>query len=259
MTDQTLNEILYQAAAMYIGGDVSGLPFNEVVRRAAARYIAGEGGISDLSIAPAFFDEFLFASTEAGEIGELGWGFTSGTWNLINAVTNHPGICRRTSTAVIDAIASAYPGGGGGTANMNFDQLDEISWIVRVPTTIANMDIRIGLSSDFTSATAANGAYFEKLSADTNWFGVGRVSNVETRTNTGVAAAADAWVNLKLRRVSATVLGFTVNGGTEIEVAGNMPIAGNALLPGFHIIPKALSARSLDVDAFGMLLNANTR
>jgi len=259
MTDQTLNEILYQAAAMYIGGDVSGLPFNEVVRRAAARYIAGDGGIADLSIAPAFFDEFLFASTEAGEIGELGWGFTSGTWNLVNAVSNHPGICRRTSTAVIGAVASAYPGGGGGTANMLFEQLDEISWVVRVPTTIASMDIRIGLANDFTANPPVNGAYFEKLAADTNWFGIGRVSSVETRTDTGVAAAADAWINLKLRRVSDTVLGFTVNGGTEIQVAGNMPIGSISLLPGFQIVPTSLNARSLDVDAFGMLLNANTR
>jgi len=204
-------------------------------------------------------DEFMFASTEAGEIGELGWGFTSGTWNLINAVTNHPGICRRTSTAVIDAIASAYPGGGGATPNMNFDQLREMNWVVRVPTTIANMDIRIGLSSDFTAAAAANGAYFEKLATDTNWFGVGRVSSVETRTDTTVAGAADAWVNFRLRRVSATVLGFSVNNGAEIQVAGNMPIDTTALLPGFHVVPKSLAARSLDVDFFSMTLAPQVR
>jgi hypothetical protein len=204
-------------------------------------------------------DEFMFASTEAGEIGELGWGFTSGTWNLVSAVSNHPGICRRTSTAVIDAIASSYPGGGGTAVNMLFEQLDEINWVVRVPTTIANMDIRIGLANDFTANPPINGAYFEKLTADTNWFGIGRVSNVETRTDTGVAAAADAWLNLKLRRVSETVLGFSVNGGAEIQVAGNMPVNSTSLLPGFHIIPKALSARSLDVDFFSMTLAPQVR
>jgi len=204
-------------------------------------------------------DDFLFASTESGEIGDLGWGFTNGTWTLANAVTNHPGICRRASTAVIDAVASAYPGGGGATPNMNFDQLREMNWVVRVPTTIANMDIRIGLSNDFTANPPLNGAYFEKLTADTNWFGIGRVSNVETRTDTGVAAAADAWVNFRLRRVSATVLGFSVNNGAEIQVAGNMPIDSTALLPGFHIIPKALSARSLDTDFFSMVLTAQDR
>lgn len=259
MADQTLNEILYQAAAMYIGGDVSGLPFNEVVRRAAARYIAGEGGVTDLSAAPAFFDDFLFASTEAGEIGELGWGFTNGTWNLVAAAANHPGICRRTSTAVATTVASAFPGGGGTAVNMLFEQLDEISWVVRQPTTVADVDIRIGLANDFTANPPINGAYFEKLTADTNWFGVGRVSNVQTRTDTGVAAAADAWLNFKLRRVSATVLGFSVNGGTEIEVTGNMPINTTSLLPGFHLVPTSANARSLDVDAFAMLLNANTR
>jgi hypothetical protein len=204
-------------------------------------------------------DDFLFASTEAGEIGDLGWGFTNGTWNLINAAANHPGICRRTSTAVIDAVASAYPGGGGATPNMNFEQLNEMNWVVRVPTTIANMDIRIGLSSDFTAAAAANGAYFEKLATDTNWFGVGRVSSVETRTDTTVAGAADAWVNFRLRRVSATVLGFTVDNGAEIQVAANMPVDATALLPGFHVVPKSLAARSLDTDFFSMVLTAQDR
>ena len=126
-------------------------------------------------------------------------------------------------------------------------------------TTVANVDIRIGLANDFTANPPINGAYFEKLSADTNWFGVGRVSNVETRTDTGVAAAADTWLNFKLRRVSATVLGFSVNGGTEIEVTGNMPVDSTSLLPGFHLVPTSASARNLDVDFFSMKLAAQTR
>lgn len=214
---------------------------------------------SNPQAAPAFFDDFLFASTETGEIGELGWGFTNGTWNLVSAASNHPGICRRASTAVATTVASAYPGGGGTAVNMLFEQLDEISWVVRQPTTVANVDIRIGLANDFTANPPINGAYFEKLSADTNWFGVGRVSNVETRTDTGVAAAADTWLNFKLRRVSATVLGFSVNGGTEIEVTGNMPVDSTSLLPGFHLVPTSASARNLDVDFFSMKLAAQTR
>jgi hypothetical protein len=204
-------------------------------------------------------DEFLFASTETGEIGELGWGFTNGTWNLVSAEANHPGTCRRASTAVSLTVASAYPGGGGTAVDMRFDQLDEITWVVRVPTTIASMDIRIGLANDFTANPPINGAYFEKLTADTNWFGVGRVSSVETRTDTAVAAAADAWIKLRLRRVSATVLGFSVNGGAEIQVAGNMPIDTTSLLPGFQIIPTSANARNLDVDFFSMRLAAQTR
>lgn len=204
-------------------------------------------------------DEFLFASTETGEIGELGWGFTNGTWNLVASEANHPGTCRRASTAVSLTVASAYPGGGGAAVNMRFDQLDEINWVVRVPTPVASTDIRIGLANDFTTNPPINGAYFEKLTADTNWFGVGRVSSVETRTDTGVAAAADAWVKLRLRRVSATVLGFSVNGGAEIQVAGNMPIDTTSLLPGFQIIPTTANARNLDVDFFSMRLAAQTR
>lgn len=204
-------------------------------------------------------DDFLFASTETGEIGDLGWSFTNGTWNLVNSVSDHPGICRRTSTAVTSTVASSYPGGGAGTSNMLFEQLDQISWVIRVPTTVANMDIRIGLANDFSANPPVNGAYFEKLSADTNWFGVGRVSSVETRTDTGVAATADAWINLKLRRVSDTVLGFTVNNGTEILVAGNMPIRSIVLLPGFQIVPTSPNARSVDTDFFSLTFVSQAR
>ena len=56
-------------------------------------------------------DEFTFASTESGEIGELGWGFTNGTWNLVNPEDGHPGTCRRASTAVSGTVASSFPGG----------------------------------------------------------------------------------------------------------------------------------------------------
>lgn len=204
-------------------------------------------------------DDFLFASTETGEIGDLGWSFTNGAWNLVSAAANHPGICRRTSTAVIGTVASVFPGGGGTTVNVLFEQLNEIVWIVRQPTTVADVDIRIGLANDFTANPPINGAYFEKLAADTNWFGVGRVANVETRTDTGVAATADAWLNFRLRRVSETVLGFSVNGATEIQVAGNMPINTTALLMGFHLVPTSLNARSLDTDFFSITFVSQVR
>lgn len=204
-------------------------------------------------------DEFLVASTESGEIGELGWGFTNGGANLVGTPeANHPGAIARASSAVSGAVASMWTGGGGTAVAMRFDQLDEMTWIIKPTTAGADFDLRFGLLSDMTANPPANGVYFEKLSADTNWFGVGRVSNIETRTDTGVALAAD-WFKLKLRRVSAAVLGFTVNGGAEILVTGNMPIATNAMVIGCQIIPTTANARTVNIDFFSMKLAAQDR
>ncbi len=213
----------------------------------------------DLTAAPVFFDDFLFASTETGEIGELGWGFSNGSWNLVNPEANHPGTCRRTSSASANAVAAAFPGGGGTAIPLRFDNFDECTWIVKPVTTVADVTFRFGLLSDMTASPPTNGAYIERLSTDTNWFGVARVSGAETRSDLGVAGVADTWVKLKVRTVSATVVAFSVNGGAETQVASNVPISTNNMVFGFQIIPTTANARSLDVDAFSMRLAAPTR
>ena len=213
----------------------------------------------DLTAAPVFFDDFLFASTETGEIGELGWGFTNGTWNLVNPDANHPGTCRRASSAVANAVASAYPGGAGTAISLRFDNFDECTWIVKPVTSVADVTFRFGILSDMTADPPTNGAYIERLSTDTNWFGVARVGGVQTRSDLGVAGVADTWVKIKIRTVSATVVAFSINGGAEIQVASDVPISTNNMVFGFQIIPTTANARSLDVDAFSMRLQPNAR
>jgi hypothetical protein len=203
-------------------------------------------------------DEFEFASTETGEIGEMGWGFTNGTFNLVNPESGHPGTCRRASTAVAATVASVFPGGGGATPTHRFDQIDEQTWIIKPVTADTDYDLRFGWSSDFTSATASNGVYFEKLAADTNWFGVSRTSGSQTRTDLGVAFAA-SWFKLRMRRIDASTVGFSINGGSETTIAATIPPGSNVLLFGFHIIPQSANARSVDVDWYGHRLVAQSR
>lgn len=258
MPDQTLDEILYQAAAMYLGGDTSGLPFNEVVRRAAAQYISGAGGVVDLSTAPVLFDDFLFGSTESGEMGELGWGFTNGTWAITAAVANHPGIAQRTSTAVAGTVASTFTGGGGGTVSLLGSQIDEQNWVILLLTTSTDCDYRFGFFADVTANPPTHGAYFEKLSTDTNWFGVNRLSAAQTRADMSVAAAAATWFSLKIRRVDATTMAYSIGDGEEVTIATHSP-NGVSLAFGFQIIPTTANARSVNVDAFSMQLQPNVR
>ncbi len=215
---------------------------------------------SNPQAATVIVDEFLFASTETGEIGELGWGFTNGSWNLVASEAGHPGTCRRASTAVSGTVASAFPGGGGTAVNMRFDQWSEITWIVKPVTTVASVDIRIGVANDLTANPPTNGAYIEKLTADTNWFGVARQSGSEVRVDLGVAAAADTWYKFKIRQIAADVVGFSVNGGSEVTASGaTVPANTTNMVQGFQVTPTSAAARNLDVDFFSMKMAAQTR
>lgn len=205
-------------------------------------------------------DDFLFASVETGEIGDLGWSFTNGAWNLVVAEAQHPGICRRASTAVSGTVASAFPGGAGTTVNIRFDQWREMWWIVKPVTTVADVDIRIGVANDLTANPPINGAYIEKLSTDTNWFGVTRQSGSQVRVDTGVAAAADTWVKFRIRRLSDTSVGFTANAAAEVVASGGtVPAATTNMVQGFHLVPTTANARNLDVDFFSMTFSPQDR
>lgn len=205
-------------------------------------------------------DDFLFASTETGEIGDLGWSFTNGTWNLVAAQVNHPGVCRRTTTAVANVVASAYPGGGGTAVNLRFDQWREMVWIVKPVTTVADTDIRIGVVNDMTANPPTNGVYIEKMTADTNWFGVARQSGSEVRVDLGVAVAADTWYRFRLRQIAADAVGFSVNGGADVVASGGtVPASTTNMVQGFQVTPTSASARTIDVDFFSMVLAAQDR
>ena len=212
----------------------------------------------DLTAAPVFFDEFIVGSTEGGEMGEMGWNFTNGTWTITTATANHPGVARRASTAVSGTVASVFTGGGGTAVSILGSQIDEQSWIVSLVTSSTNCDYRFGFFSDVTANPPTHGAYVEKLTADTNWFGVNRLSSAETRADLGVAAAASTWFKLKIRRVDATTMAYSIDGGSETTIATHSP-NGVSLAFGFQIIPTTANARSVDVDAFSMRLQPNAR
>lgn len=212
----------------------------------------------DPSTATVLRDDFLFASTETGEIGDLGWGFTNGTWNLINPVAGYPGIARRASTAVSGTVASIFTGGGGTSVVIRWDQFDEQTWVIRPVTADADYDIRVGLFSDLTADPPSNGVYVERLAADAAWYGVTRAGGTQTRSASLGAFAAD-WVKIKIRRIDATTVGFTVDGGTEVTQTAN--VIGDTTVAAFgaQVIPKSANARSVDFDFFSQRLTAQAR
>src|SRR4029453_15895174 len=90
---------------------------------------------------------------------------------------------------------------------------------------LADCKLRVGPSQSHNAdGTATDAAYLEKLATDTNWFFVTRGASVETRTPTGLAADTN-WHKVRIRRIDAGTLGFTLDAGTEILVTATLPAA----------------------------------
>jgi hypothetical protein len=91
----------------------------------------------------------------------------------------------------------------------------------------ADEDFRVGFTGiSGTTNPPTNGIYFEKLgSTDTNWFGVTRAGGLQTRVDTGVAWSNgfESWQVLRVRRIDASTIGFSVDGSTEVTQTLTIP------------------------------------
>lgn len=231
---------------------------------AAGTYTTPAGGgagsdPTDPSVAQVIVDEFLMGSLETGEIGALGWSFLNGSAAGVNAA-GRPGIVRRTSGATASQVASFFAGNAGNQGILRFGDVDEMTWIVSPTTAGADFTIRVGFFEDMTVGGNPLGAHFERLSTDTNWFAKTVIGGpTATRTDTTVALTAGGWFKLKVRRITDTNYGFTINGGTEISITTNTPPPGSATNFGVQIIPTTTTARVADIDFMSLKTRAISR
>lgn len=218
----------------------------------------GGGDPTDPTVAPAFKDDFVWMSSENGEAGELTWGFTNGSFNAVAPQANHPGVAERRSSNTTNQVSSMFSNVIGSNPSIRFDQMDTLYWIIQPQQTNADFNIRFGLFSNVTTNTPTDGVYFERLAADTSWFGVSRASSVETRT-AALATFDTNWIKLRIRRIDASTVGFAVNGGAETTLTTDIPAGATDLVIGLHIMPTAGVTRFVYLDFFSLKLLAQTR
>jgi hypothetical protein len=188
-------------------------------------------------------DEFLSGAASSGTIGSLGWFITGGTTSSPTGESNAPGIVRRDTTAAINTVAGLLL--SGTQTQLLTAQPYTALFRSRLNTNDANTEIRIGLASVCT-VVATSGIYFEKLSADTNWFAVSNNAGVQTRTDTGVAVNTN--FNILLIRKIAASIDFIINGGTPTTISTNLPTAN--IQPCEQITNTAAAAKTFDTDYF---------
>jgi hypothetical protein len=203
------------------------------------------------------YDDFPSGTGTSTQIGKFGWVATAGAVSVPFAVAGHPGlILLSTGTGAgtyVNMRASTNTTTGPLSAGDTFD----VTWIVRLNTNDADTTARVGLGTSPAADPPDEGIYFEKLGADTNWFRVTRSAAIQTRNDTGVAASTD-WIRFRLRRIDASTIGFSVNGGAEGTHTTNVPAAG--VNPFVAIYNNAAAAnKTITIDWFSQLITGMTR
>lgn len=200
-----------------------------------------------------FFERFEFLNYE-GFISSssiplnTGWAY-AGNVAYEAGDANHPGLVRLyTNDAGFPCTMIRAIAGSVGNKNINAASMWEINAIVRVGNPAAR--VFIGLS-DFDDNFNFKGVGFFKDTNDTNWYAYARSAGGGTLTKQSVAAfAAATWYRLRIRRIDAATIGFSVNDSAEISVTANLPTG--LLFP--YMLLRWISGTfaTLDVDYWDM-------
>lgn len=203
-------------------------------------------------------EDFAVGGQTDNVIGTLGWRSVGGTTTTTHVAgeANHPGILRKATSATISSIGTISL---KGRADMLFlsSTFFDVLWIVRLNTNDANTTVRIGIGgTDLNTQPPANGVYVEKLDADTSWFGVTRAASSQTRT-AALAATSTGWIKVRVRRIDASTVGFTLDGGTEVTATATVPTLGATVF--VSIQNSAAADKTIDLDYCRIVLTGMTR
>lgn len=196
-------------------------------------------------------EEFITGRDSSQSLGTNGYVYANGSTGY-QVVAGRPGVFRRTTGTTPDT--NTYLGASFNfTAGWLLSEQFSVKWGIR-PVQIDNASIqRVGLiCASYGSATDASntppndGVYFERLDTDTNWFAVNRASSVSSaRTDTGVAAAANTWVELEIGRVGADIV-YRINGTQVAAISTNITAQG--CIPWLVLWNTGAVSKDIDVD-----------
>jgi hypothetical protein len=208
------------------------------------------GMVQDAKYRAVLQDEFVLVQTGSGNVGQLRWGVTSGTASDRDSEASHPGILRLDTGAVAATYAILFYSGSSTLGVMLPADMFDLTVVVRLNTNDTDTQMRVGLGMNTQTDPPTNGIYFEKLYADTQWFGVTRSGGVQSRS--AVANTSANFARLRIRRINATTIGFSVDGGAEIPFAVNVPTATLNLL--LSIKNQTAVSKTFDVDLVQLAL-----
>jgi hypothetical protein len=203
-----------------------------------------------------FVEDFVAGNISSGQGAASGLYFLSGTTTWAEGEANHPGILNRSVTTSAQSAAALYV--ANLIAPVLASDLFDCTWIIRQNQVDADTTFRVGMLRSL-SGQPTDGVYFESLAADgtKNWYRVTRAGGTQTRTSMGVLADAASWYKLRVRRIDASTVGFTINGGTEVTETANDPTT--VALTAATQLQAASGTKSMDHDLVWLRVTGITR
>jgi hypothetical protein len=205
---------------------------------------------------PRIFDDFVSGGTSVGGVGDLNWLYLEGTTQLVAPAAGRVGVISRSTTATSGLYAVLYlrqdPTVGVVHSSNNFDS----TFMVRLAQTDADTLVRFGLGNDATANPPANGVYLEKLAADVSWYGVTRSGGAQSRT-AALGTTTTNWLKGRVRRIDASTVGFTLDGGVETTATANIPSVGAQ--PFVAIRNSVAVAKVIEIDYVDLTVQGLTR
>jgi hypothetical protein len=214
-----------------------------------ARYTpaAGGSGWSPGVTSVIIQDDFMFTNPIDSGIGTINWmNATGATPEMMYPEVNHPGIIKIKTSTTSNNYAYISMGGNGNGFGFHTTDMFDTTWIVRPNHADANTIVAIGIAG-MGSDYPMGGYVFERNVSEANWWAVSRTfATNHNRQDTGVAFTVGTWYKLRIRRIDASTVGFTINGGTELTTTTFMTNAASSLVA--WIKTTAAAQKTIEID-----------
>ncbi len=186
-----------------------------------------------------------------GNAAPVGWNTdtptVNGTYTVINDALRASGRYRT------GAVAGNQAGVRMSWTPLRGDHDFDCTIEVKTGTSVADQRIWIGCPSSTVWADSDSPAMnyiafrYSSVAGDTGW--VPAVANGAQTLATAIGTvAADTWYKLRIRRVGSSAF-FSVDGGTETEIASGLPTSGTSLSFSHMIFTRVAAAKDLYVAA----------
>ena len=203
-------------------------------------------------------DEFLVGSTESGEVGELGWSFTSGSIQIGTfSSEGRPGVIRRRANNV-GTVTSFYTTRANNEPNFAYSNFVSCIHIIKPRLAVSTLTIRIGASQHWGTSNSPHAIYFEKLDTDTTWWCVCRNDTLQTRIDTGITVVEGDWYKLEMVKRENQV-DFKINRTLVASIDTNIPDNSDLMQFGNHLIAAVTGNHEIEIDYFSAILRTINR